>query len=43
MEFQSVGTVVAELWCTDFDESFRFYTESLGFCAGEAKHPQTSH
>ena len=41
MEFQSVGTVVAELWCTDFDESFRFYTESLGFCVGQHRTGST--
>ena len=42
MEFQRIGTVVAELWCTDFEESFRFYTESLGFCVGQHK-PGSTH
>ncbi|MBT7671989.1 MAG: glyoxalase [Proteobacteria bacterium] len=37
MEFQKTGTVVAELWCSDFQESLRFYTESLGFRIGQHK------
>jgi catechol 2,3-dioxygenase-like lactoylglutathione lyase family enzyme len=37
MEFQKTGTVVAKLWCSDFQESLRFYTESLGFRIGQHK------
>ena len=41
MKFQQPGTVVAELWCHDFHESLRFYTESLGFSIGQHKQGST--
>ena len=36
MAFQ-INSLVPELWCSDFDESLRFYTESLGFGIGQHK------
>ena len=41
MKLQQAGTVVAELWCNDFQESLRFYTESLGFEIGQHKEGST--
>ncbi len=41
MKFQQNGTVVAELWCNNFDESLRFYTETLGFDVGQHKEGST--
>ena len=41
MTFQQPGTVVAELWCHDFQESLRFYTEVLGFAIGQHKEGST--
>jgi catechol 2,3-dioxygenase-like lactoylglutathione lyase family enzyme len=41
MKFQQPGTVVAELWCNDFQESLRFYTETLGFAIGQHKDGST--
>jgi len=41
MKFQQSGTVVAELWCHDFQESLAFYTETIGFSVGQHKTGST--
>jgi len=42
MKFQQSDTVVAELWCNDFQESLRYYTKTLGFTIGQHKE-DSSH
>lgn len=42
LEFQHAGTVVAELWCSDFHDSLAFYTQTLGFTVGQHK-PGSTH
>ncbi|WP_306114488.1 MULTISPECIES: VOC family protein [unclassified Roseovarius] len=41
MQFQQLGTVVAELWCHDFHESLAFYTDKVGFSVGQHKEGST--
>ena len=36
------NSMVPELWCRDFAESLRFYTETLGFSVGQHK-PGSRH
>ena len=41
MALQEVGSMVPELWCSDFQASLRFYTETLDFGISQHKDGST--